>query len=129
MFKPGDIVERANGTLFTNGQRTATVESVKTDTVWLKETKSWLHISGLKPEDTKRKELREAIALIRSYDITIDNGTYPYVSRDYSYVDVDDLLNEIFPIETIEQKQLKKLEQQRRDIDVEISKLRKKIGT
>lgn len=51
MFKSGDIVEKKNGSTFSNEKITATVDCMdikfNTDIVWLQETKSWLAASSV----------------------------------------------------------------------------------
>ena len=135
-FKAGDKVVKK----YPNGQvggwedhKHVTVDYVDDDWVYAKETGGWVHEDRVKFYEpsmrAEREELMAALRLCQSYQI----GMYATDGVVYSsgiqgdYLNPQDLVDVLLPLESPAQKKLKELEDQQRELANQMEKLRSEL--
>lgn len=131
-FKKGDkVVKKAS---ISKGEWDnypyVTVDKVDTDgSVWVEETKTYCLQKNLELYDDvqdKRDKLEAAIRLVQSYKIgvnVLDDRVY-IMNRFSSELSIGEVLDELLPLETPQQKKLKELEVKQREIADQMEQIR-----
>ena len=128
-FKAGDKVSRVEGDVFRRtGKKIHTVHYVAGDRVYTLESVDWIYACNLELDDVnkkKRKALEAAIKLCQSYKIGFSSdGPQRWFLRGKWCASQKEALDELFPTETPQQKEIERIENEMRKLSNDLAALK-----